>query len=282
MLSMKYLIPLITSSIFAIFFTGCSNGSSDNDTEVQNAAGTNSWYRPSPLVTWHIQLNDVVNTSHQVQLYDIDLFYSSAALIQQLQAGGIKVICYFSAGSYEEGRPDSDLFAPADLGKKLSGWPGEKWLDVRSENVRSIMANRLDLAQSKGCDGVDPDNMDAYANDSGHNLTASDQLEFNRFIANEAHSRGLAVGLKNDVGQIDALVAYFDFAVNEQCFEYNECSIVEAFIADNKPVLNIEYQQKYIDEASEFQALCTDAVNKQFSTLVLPLALDDSFRLSCH
>ena len=279
---MKYSITIFTLIFSTFLFTGCSNSSSDNDTEVQNAAGTNSWYRPSPLVTWHIQLNDVVNTSRQVQLYDIDLFYSSTALIQQLQAGGIKVICYFSAGSYEEGRPDSDLFMPADLGNQLFGWPEEKWLDVRSENVRSIMTDRLDLAQSKGCDGVDPDNMDAYANDSGFNLTASDQLEFNRFIANEAHSRGLAVGLKNDVGQIDELIAYFDFAVNEQCFEYNECSIVEAFIADNKPVLNIEYQQKYIDDTLELQALCSDAINKQFSTLVLPLALDDSFRLSCH
>ncbi len=58
------------------------------------------------------------------------------------------------------------------------------------------MLRRLDLAVTKGCDGVEPDNMDGYANDSGFPLTAEDQLTFNRFIANEAHRRGLAVGLK--------------------------------------------------------------------------------------
>ena len=278
---MKYFIPLITICIFTIFLTGCSNGSSDNNAEVQSASGTDSWYRPSPLITWHIQLNGEINTSHHVQLYDIDLFDSPVALIQQLQATGIKVICYFSAGSYEEGRPDSDSFMPDEKGNPLDGWPGEKWLDIRSDNVRSIMKDRLDMAKSKGCDGVDPDNMDAYTNDSGHELTASDQLEYNRFIANEAHSRNLAVGLKNDVAQINELVNYFDFAVNEQCFEYNECSAVTPFITNNKPVLNIEYKEEYINDSLKRDALCSDAIDKQFSSLILPLELDDTFRLSC-
>jgi hypothetical protein len=72
------------------------------------------------------------------------------------------VICYFSAGSYEPGRPDSGDFKKEDMGAGLDGWPGEKWLKLSSENVRNIMKKRIDLAWKKGCDGVDPDNVDGY------------------------------------------------------------------------------------------------------------------------
>jgi hypothetical protein len=44
----------------------------------------------------------------------------------------------------------------------LIGWEKEKWLNLNSDNVRQIMAKRLELAAEKGCDAVDPDNMDAY------------------------------------------------------------------------------------------------------------------------
>jgi hypothetical protein len=36
-----------------------------------------------------------------------------------------------------------------------------------------------------------------------------------RWIASEAHARGMGAGLKNDLGQISALVIDFDFFVNE-------------------------------------------------------------------
>jgi hypothetical protein len=35
-------------------------------------------------------------------------------------------------------------------------------LDLGSENVRRVMKSRVNLAKSKECDGVDPDNVDAY------------------------------------------------------------------------------------------------------------------------
>ena len=123
--------------------------------------------------------------------------------------------------------------------------------------------------------------MGGYRNDSGFDLTADDQLAFNKFIANEAHKRGLSVGLKNDLEQIPELVDFFDFSVNEQCHEFDECDALEPFIQAGKPVLNAEYLQKFSDDAHERQGLCNSANNAQFRTLVLPLDLDDSFRLSC-
>lgn len=240
-----------------------------------------NWYRPKVSVTWQWQLSGEINPSYPAKLYDVDLFNTPLATIQALQVSGKKVICYFSAGSFGDFRQDKERFLPEELGNALVGWKDERWLDIRSSNVQAIMQARLDLASQKGCDGVEPDNMDGYANNSGFALTATDQLAFNKFLANEAHDRGLAVGLKNDLGQIKQLVDYFDFSVNEQCFEYDECSSLLTFIKNGKPVLNAEYLPKYVDDSAEREALCAKSVNYQFSTVVLPLALDDAFRFSC-
>ena len=240
-----------------------------------------SWYRPEVSVTWQWQLEGTLNTSYPVSLYDVDLFDTTTTRIKNLQSSGKKVVCYFSAGSYENFRDDKALFVPSDLGSTLDGWADERWLDIRSPNVHKIMKKRLDVAKQKGCDGVEPDNMDGYTNLSGFSLTAQDQLAYNRFIANEAHKRNLAVGLKNDLDQVRELVDYFDFAVNEQCFEYNECDMLLPFINQGKPVLTAEYLDKYVKNASDRAAICLESKNKQFSTLILPLDLNDSFRFSC-
>jgi hypothetical protein len=162
--------------------------------------------------------------------------------VLQLHSKGRKVICYLSAGSYESNRPDSANFPAAIKGRALSGWPGERWLDVRQLNVLlPLIAARMDLCKQKGFDGVEPDNVDGYQNNTGFALTANDQATFNRAIAKLAHDRGLAVGLKNDLDQVAILQPAFDFAVNEQCFEYNECSLLSPFIKAGKPVLHVEY-----------------------------------------
>jgi len=94
----------------------------------------------------------------------VDFFDTSVSTIQDIQLSGKKVICYFSAGSYESFRKDEDSFLAAELGKVLDGWENEKWLDIRSSNVHSIMKKRLDLSKEKKCDGVEHDNMDGYIN----------------------------------------------------------------------------------------------------------------------
>ena len=132
----------------------------------------------------------------------------------------------------------------------------------------------LNLALQKGCDGVEPDNVDGYLNDSGFELTVRDQLAFNKFIANEAHKRGLSVGLKNDLEQIDDLVGDFDWALNEQCFEYDECDYLTPFIKANKPVFNIEYNL----EAGDF---CSKAEEAGFYSQIKNLELD-AWRMTCR
>src|SRR5262249_38347887 len=95
--------------------------------------------------------------------------------------------------------------------------------------------------KAKGFDGVDPDNVDGYQANTGFPITAQDQLNYNIFIADAAHARGLAVGLKNDRDQIADLLPYFEWNVNETCFEQNNCSQLLPFVNAGKTVFNIEY-----------------------------------------
>ena len=232
-------------------------------------------------MSWHWQLQGDLNTGYDVDLYDIDLFDTDTQIIDDLKAQGRLVICYFSAGSWEDWRDDADDFEQAALGNPLDGWPGEKWLDVRASSLEAVMEARLDLAAEKGCDGVEPDNVDGYANDSGFPLSGNDQLAYNRFLASAAHERGLLIGLKNDLDQISELVAAFDFAVNEECYEYDECERLTPFIEAGKPVLHAEYAEALVNDSEARALFCDEMVALGLSSMVLPLELDDSFTFSC-
>jgi len=214
---------------------------------VPTAAAKARW-NPSPTTTWQWQLTTPVDVTVDAQLFDIDLFDNAASVVADLHARGRHVACYLDAGTFEPGRPDSGDFPASVIGKELPDWPGEHWLDVRRLDVLGpILERRLDLCRQKGFDAVEPDNVDAYANDSGFPLTAKDQLRFNRFIAGAAHARGLSVGLKNDLDQAAALEPAFDWALNEQCFQYHECDRLQPFVRAGKAVFVAEYE---LDTAS--------------------------------
>jgi hypothetical protein len=130
-------------------------------------------WQPSSGATWQIVLQQAIkleptatSISPDVDVYDIDLFTNSHTTIDTLHRLGKKVICYFSAGSYEPGRPDSNDFKEADKGKVMDGWPGERWLNLNSDNVRTIMRKRIEMAAKKKCDGIDPDNVDGFVSTS--------------------------------------------------------------------------------------------------------------------
>ena len=270
--------------VLAMALVGCGGDSSGPqgtlDPNIPPITDGN-WYRPGVATTWQWQLLGTVNTAYSVDVYDIDLFDVSASTIASLQGTGKRVICYFSAGSYEDFRSDANRFPQEVRGNTLEGFANEQWLDIRSSSVLDIMGERLDIAVQKGCDGVEPDNVDGYVNNSGFDLTAADQLAFNRRIANAAHERGLAVALKNDLDQILDLIAYFDLSVNEQCHEFDECSLLRPFVTGGKPVFNAEYDSRFVSNPTERDGMCATARAENLRTLILPLDLDDSFRFSC-
>jgi len=200
------------------------------------------WWAPPQHLTWYWQLQGTIRTGEPVAAYDIDGFESSAAQVAALHAEGRRVICYVDVGTAENFRPDYPQFPKSVLGHS-NGWPGERWLDIRQLAVlEPIMAARLRMCREKGFDAVEPDNIEGFSNSSGFPLTAADQLTYNEWVAQQAHSLGMAVLQKNDGQQTAQLHGYFDGALTEQCNQYGECPLFQAYLTAGQPVLNAEYR----------------------------------------
>ena len=110
----------------------------------------------------------------EVDAWDLDLVDTPRATI--------------AACTFEPGRPDAADFA-ADVigdGYEDEAFAEERYLDVTNPVVFDIMKTRLDLALAKGCDAVDPDNVDLPTHDTGFNISAADMRTFNRGLIAEA------------------------------------------------------------------------------------------------
>ena len=258
-----------------------SSAPSQTQTNSTNTT-TGSFWKPSAGASWQIVLEYPLNdTSIDAEVYDIDLFDNTNSTISALRALNRRVICYFSAGSYENWRPDAAQFKSSDYGKGLDGWPGEYWLNTSSTNVRNIMTARLALAAKKGCDGVDPDNVDGYDHDSGFNLTTSSAVDYLTFLAIGAHSLGMSLGLKNAGEIVHQTIDMMQWEVNEQCVQYDECNKFRPFITAHKPVFHIEYPTSAPDVSATTKAhICKDSSAHGFSTVLKKLDLDN-FVIEC-
>lgn len=267
------------------------------------------WWKPGngEKITWQWQLSGKIDTNLDVDMYDIDLFDVSKSVINKLHEKGKIVTCYFSAGSVEYGsnRPDEIILttiSPSVIGNKLENWEKERWLDITNKEVWEVMENRIVLAKEKGCDAIEPDNVNAFEVDddnpikspvedtdgyiTGFNITYEQQLNYNRFLAIIAHKHNLSIALKNDIYQIKDLVNQsalnkqdaFDWALNEQCYQYStkdydECSYYDLFDNANKAVFGVEYNKP----TSSF---CNN-VNKKGRYWLKKHILLDKWRKSC-
>ncbi len=273
--------PALASMLALGLIAGCTTSAPTDDPSPPQARGSSpapgpavgvgtpavpvvGRWRPRPGLSWQWQLSGRVDTSVGARVFDIDGADNSAATVRSLHRKGAKVICYISAGSWERWRGDATAFPASVLGRRLDGWPGERWLDIRRTDVLlPIMERRIADCRSKGFDGVEPDNVDGYANRSGFPLTAADQLAYNRAIARLAHKHGLAVGLKNDAEQVRALEPHFDFAVVEECVAYDECDAYRPFIRAGKAVFHAEYRGSMARICRESERLGLSTIKKR-------------------
>ncbi|MGZ4594379.1 MAG: endo alpha-1,4 polygalactosaminidase [Actinomycetes bacterium] len=244
-------------------------------------------WHPTLDTSWDWVLSKVPKAPYRsVDMYDVDGFDAAAADVSAMHAAGIKVVCYLSAGTFEDWRPDSGRFPAAILGRP-NGWPGERWLDIRDAQhqgsaLLSIMRSRLDMCRRKGFDGVELDNVDGFTNKTSVPLTAADQIYYNTTLANGAHRRGLMVLQKNDNAQIPRLQPYFDGALNEQCNQYRECTTAQngsygydQYVAAGKPVFQVEYALKR-------WRFCTADNAANFNGVRFDLDLDGSVFQPCR
>ncbi len=210
------------------------------------AVTTHPRWSPVPGQPWQWILDAPLTRAEarlDVPTFDIDGFENSGATVRLLHSEGKHVICYIDVGTWENFRPDARRFPPSLLGRP-NGWPGERWLDIRKLHALApLLTARFRMCRRKGFDAVEPDNLDGYQNDTGFPITFRDQLRFDEWVARTVHRLGMSVALKNDVGQVRQLVGYYDFALDEQCYQYSECGALGPFTARGKAVLEVEYNE---------------------------------------
>lgn len=225
--------------------------------------------KPPRNLAWRYQLQGNVKIDRTRLIYDIDGENTSSATVRRIHRARGYAVCYVDVGTWENWRRDKNRFPPSLLGGN-NGWPGERYLDIRQrDTLIPLMSTRFKSCRRKGFDAVEPDNVDTYASDSGFDLSAADQLAYNSAIARLAHRYKLAVGLKNDLDQAGSLVSLFDFAVVEECVQFNECERVRVFTRRRKPVLVVEYE-------TSLSTLCSEAKRLKFSGLLQTRELNSS------
>ena len=244
-----------------------------------------SCWRPKNAESWQIELSQTPRRPYpKVAMIEADGFGTPASTVADLHRSdpGRGVVCYIDAGTWENWRPDAGQFPKSLLGRPDSGWAGERWLDIAHYRgaLARIMTARAAMCKRKGFNAVDFDNVDGYGNKTGFPLTAANQLRYDVFLANTTHRLGLSVALKNDLTQIPVLVRYFDFAVDEQCFQFAQCTTrqnggfgLDEFTAAGKAVFDVEY-------ALPRAKFCPAARHDHFSALRKHLSLD-AWRESC-
>ncbi len=251
-----------------LLLSSCSNDNSDTNNTSDDSQNENI-YIPPPGTTFEWRLDDLpADYTTAAEVIDIDAFSASSTLVAHLQNEGKKVIAYLSVGSVENFRPDAGDFPEITIGNIYEGFEDENWLDIREINLLApIIRERLDMIQEKGFDGVEPDNINGYQNDTGFNLTEADALAYSRFLIAEAHERGLSIGQKNAEELVPELVDEYDWFLAEDAYIDNFYQQLSPYISANKAVFLVEYTDRV--SATEFQLqVCPEATARGYSAVL--------------
>lgn len=160
-------------------------------------------------------------------------------------------ICYVNGFQTQPGEADdwpADLLLRDERGDVVidAEWPDEVLVDIttpeRRAAVASIVGDWIAGCAADGFDAVEIDNLDTYARSAGA-ISPDDAVATIRLLAQRAHAEGLAIGQKNAAELLDRVDGTgLDFAVVEQCHEYDECDAFADAYDDH--VLVIEYDEE--------------------------------------
>jgi hypothetical protein len=241
------------------------------------AADTRAWL-PAQGERYDVQFVAPFNLVRGVDVLELDLFDASAEQVKALKARDVRTVCYINAGAWENWRPDARDYPASAVGRNYAGWPGERWLDIRDrERLAPVLRKRIELCRAKGFDGVDFDNVDGYAANTGFPLAARDQIAFNRWLAAEARARKLAVGLKNGLELVPDLVENFDFAINESCFSEGSCEALRPFREVGKAVYVVEYT----NQRRKMDRFCAEAADLGLQLVFKTKSLNGKLHRRC-
>jgi len=119
----------------------------------------------------------------------------------------------------------------------------------KRDAIAAIVNGWIDGCATAGFQAVELDNLDSYTRSAGL-ITQTQALDFASLLITHAHNDGLAIGQKNTLELGTAgRDAGLDFAVVEECGQFNECGSFAAVYGDH--VIDIEYN------SAGFTAACT-------------------------
>ena len=235
-------------------------------------------WRPTREDRLHVQLSGDLVIPLWSTLVEIDGLESDPADVARIHATGRRAVCYLSAGSAEQYRQDLALLPSSVIGQPLVGWPDERWLDVRQLAVLlPWMQARIQVCADKGFDAVEFDNVDAYAHETGFNISRAQQRRYLVALSQMARDAGLSPGLKNAPELAPAISSAFDWALLEECVQDDFCGRYTAFIDAGAPVFDVEYTT-FTTRACQVGR--TYGVHVQFTTVALDGATRPCRRLS--
>jgi hypothetical protein len=266
-------IALVLAALAATTAAPAAASSSTGQQPHRTAAAASRWHPLPTAAPWQWQLQGRIDTGVDAGVYDVDGFETPASTVRALHRQGRRVVCYLDVGSWESYRPDAAQFPASVRGNVYEGFPDERWLDItRFRLFAKPLERRFDLCARKGFDAVEPDNIAGWEpeNETGFAITPADQLRFNRWVARQAHRRGMAVALKNDGRQAADLLGSFDFAVVEECFQYDECGLYSPFVAAGKAVFVAEYELAPADYCAAAARLGFSAIGKSYDLFARP------------
>lgn len=237
---------------------------------------------PSPgKVGWDWQIgassDSAIKVASDVKLIDIDGFTASAAKVAELKKQGLYTVCYIDAGSYEPGRPDSARYPSYLKIQQDPDWPAEYFLDVTdvfkpNSVLAGILTDRMKMCRDKGFDALEPDNLQNDENVHGGRITTQQQIDFNGWIADQAHLHGLAVFQKNGPDKIllkdrtgKMMVDKFDGILNEECQQFGECGPLAEYTRRGKLALNVEYRSGASLNCTLMAQLGVNAIKKDLN-----------------
>ncbi|MFE0250431.1 endo alpha-1,4 polygalactosaminidase [Streptomyces sp. NPDC059010] len=169
-------------------------------------------------------------------------------------------ICYVNAfqtqpdaeGWWQDHHPDL-LLRDADGTLVVDEDWDEALLDIstaaKRERLAGIVGKWIDGCAEAGFQAVEADNLDSHERSDGL-LATDDDMAFGKLLAARAHAAGLAIGQKNAAGLArQGRDLGFDFAVAEECGQYDECG--EYADAYDDRVFVIEYRADGLAAACE-------------------------------
>lgn len=279
-----------------------------NPTPTSTPVGSGGWWKPTAdrPIQLHWQLSTDFDPNKDfvpgATVYDFDGEHASSADVDAVHKKGFIAVCYIDVGVWENYRTDASRFpgipdggkrvddknqlipytgdpqyANVDIiGKADAGWNGSYWLDIRRLDILApIMRDRIQMCKDKGFDAVEPDEENGYDNPSGFPLTYNDQLVYNKWLADTVHSMNMSIGLKSAQAMAKDLVNWYDWDLTEECYQYNECSMLAPFKAANKASWIVEYKSSAATSLSTWQssASCVNANTNHYNAIFRDLNL---------